>query len=125
MSARRALAVFAHPDDVDFGAGATVAQWVREGWDVRYVCATRGQKGAWDAHMDVEEYGALREAEQRAAAKIVGVDDVTFLDFMDSEVFDDLELRLAVSRVFRRHRPHRLLTLVTGPRPADAVGNHP
>ena len=76
---RRALAIFAHPDDVDFGAAGTVAQWVDDGWDVRYVCVTRGQKGAWDAHMDVEEYGALRETEQRAAAKVVGVTDVLFL----------------------------------------------
>src|SRR5947209_6488457 len=125
MSERRALAVFAHPDDVDFGAAGTVARWVREGWDVRYVCVTRGQKGAWDAHMDVEEYGALREAEQRAAAKVVGVEDVTFLDFMDSEVFDNLELRLALSREFRRHQPHRLLTMVPDPLPTDAFVNHP
>ena len=125
MSERRALAVFAHPDDVDFGAAGTVARWVDEGWDVRYLCVTRGQKGAWDAHMDVEEYGALREAEQRAAAKVVGVDDVTFLDFMDSEVFDNLELRLAISREFRRHRPHRLLTMIPDPLPTDRFVNHP
>src|SRR3954451_22516969 len=108
MTARRALAVFAHPDDVDFGAGATVARWVREGWDVRYVCATRGQKGAWDAHMDVEEYGGLREADQRAAAKGGGVDDGTFVDFMVCQLFDNLGLHRAVSRESRRHQPHRL-----------------
>jgi LmbE family N-acetylglucosaminyl deacetylase len=125
MTTRRALAVFAHPDDIDFGAAGTVARWVREGWDVRYVCATRGQKGAWDAHMDVDEYGALRESEQRAAAKVVGVEDVTFLDFMDSEVFDNLELRLALSREFRRHQPHRLLTMVPDPLPTDMFVNHP
>ena len=122
---RRALAVFAHPDDVDFGAAGTVARWVDEGWDVRYVCVTRGQKGAWDAHMDVEEYGALREAEQRAAAKVVGVTDVTFLDWMDSEVFDSLDLRRALAREFRRHRPHRLLTMVPEPLPTDRFVNHP
>src|SRR3954449_7714832 len=124
MTARRALAVFAHPDDIAFGAGGTVARWVREGGYVRYVCATRGQKGAWDAHMDVEEYGALRETEQRAAAKVVGVEDGTFLDFMDSEVFDNLELRRALSREFRRHRPHRLLTMSPDPLPTDRFVNH-
>src|SRR4051794_22803741 len=122
---RRALAVFAHPDDVDFGAAGTVARWTDEGWDVRYVVVTRGQKGAWDAHMDPDEYGALREKEQRAAAAAVGVTDVTFLDWMDSEVFDDLELRLALSRQFRRHRPHRLLTLDPQPLPTDRFVNHP
>lgn len=125
MPARRLLAVFAHPDDVEFGAGGSVARWVKEGWDVRYVCVTRGQKGAWDAHMDVEEYGALREAEQRAAAATVGVSDVTFLDGMDSEVFDSLELRRSLSREFRRHRPHRLLTMVPDPLPTDRFVNHP
>src|SRR5437016_3160963 len=125
MPDRRVLAVFAHPDDVDFGAGGTVARWVKEGWDVRYVCVTRGQKGAWDAHMDVAEYGALREAEQRAAAAAVGVTDVTFLEWMDSEVFDSLELRRALSREFRRHRPHRLLTMIPDPLPTDRFVNHP
>lgn len=119
------LAVFAHPDDVDFGAAGTLARWVDEGWDVRYVCVTRGQKGAWDAHMDVAEYGALREAEQRAAAKAVGVHDVSFLDWMDSEVFDSLELRRELSRQFRRHRPHRLITMDPQPLPTDAFVNHP
>jgi LmbE family N-acetylglucosaminyl deacetylase len=122
---RRALVIFAHPDDVDFGAAGTVAKWVDDGWDVRYLCVTRGQKGAWDAHMDVEEYGALREAEQRAAAKVVGVTDVTFLDWMDSEVFDSLDLRRALSREFRRHRPHRLLTMIPDPLPTDRFVNHP
>jgi LmbE family N-acetylglucosaminyl deacetylase len=125
MEQRRALAVFAHPDDIDFGAAGTVARWVDEGWDVRYLCVTRGQKGAWDAHMDVEEYGALRELEQRAAAKAVGVTDVTFLDWMDSEVFDSLELRRALSREFRRHRPHRLLTMAVDPLPTERFVNHP
>ena len=125
MSDRRALAIFAHPDDIDFGAAGTIARWVDEGWDVRYVCVTRGQKGAWDAHMDVEEYGALRESEQRAAAKVVGVTDVTFLDWMDSEVFDSLDLRRALSREFRRHRPHRLLTMSPEPLPTDRFVNHP
>ena len=125
MPHRRLLAVFAHPDDVDFGAAGSIARWVDEGWDVRYLCVTRGQKGAWDAHMDVDEYGALREQEQRAAAKVVGVEDVTFLDWMDSEVFDTLELRLAIAREFRRHRPHRLLTMVPDPLPTERFVNHP
>ena len=125
MSDRRVLAVFAHPDDVDFGAAGTIARWVKEGWDVRYLCVTRGQKGAWDAHMNVDEYGAIRESEQRAAARVVGVTDVTFLDGMDSEVFDNLDLRRALAREFRRHRPQRLLTMIPDPLPTDRFVNHP
>jgi len=117
--------VFAHPDDIDFGAAGSIARWVNEGWDVRYVCVTSGQKGAWDAHMDVEEYGRLRESEQRAAAKTVGVTDVTFLGWMDSEVFDSLDLRRALSREFRRHRPHRLITMLPDALPTDQFVNHP
>lgn len=125
MTARRVLAIFAHPDDIDFGAAGTVARWVDDGWDVRYLCVTSGQKGAWDAHMDVAEYGRLRETEQRAAAAVVGVTDVTFLGWMDSEVFDSLDLRRALSREFRRHRPHRLITMAPDPLPTDRFVNHP
>ncbi|GAC1325448.1 MAG: PIG-L family deacetylase [Mycobacteriales bacterium] len=122
---RRALAVFAHPDDVDFGAAGTVARWVEEGWDVRYLCVTRGQKGGQDATVSPRDYGALREEEQRKAAAAVGVTNVTFLDHMDSEVFIDLELRRQISREFRRHRPHRLLTMDPQPLPTDRFVNHP
>src|SRR5256885_2383132 len=70
MPDRRALVVFAHPDDVDFGAGGAIAHWVDEGWDVRYLSINRGQKGAWDAHMDAAEYRSLREVEQSVDGKL-------------------------------------------------------
>jgi LmbE family N-acetylglucosaminyl deacetylase len=122
---RRCLAVFAHPDDIDFGAAGTIARWVDEGWDVRYTCVTSGQKGGWETAMDPEEYGALRESEQRAAAATIGVTDVTFLGWMDSEVVDSLDLRRAISREFRRHQPHRLITMLPDPLPTDMFVNHP
>lgn len=122
---RRALAVFAHPDDIDFGAAGTIAHWSEEGWDVRYVCVTSGQKGGQDASVSPEEYGAMREAEQRAAAAAVGVTDVTFLRWMDSEVFESLDLRRALSREFRRARPHRLLTMNPELLPSPYFVNHP
>ncbi len=122
---RRALVIAAHPDDVDFGAGGTVATWTDAGWDVRYVIATRGQKGVQDPDQDPHEYGARREAEQREAARVVGVTDVTFLDYMDSEVPDDLGLRKDLAREFRRHRPHRLLTMDPTLLPTEYFVNHP
>jgi LmbE family N-acetylglucosaminyl deacetylase len=122
---RRCLAVFAHPDDIDFGAAGTVARWVDEGWDVRYTCVTSGQKGGWETAMNPEEYGDLREAEQREAAATIGVTDVTFLRWMDSEVVDSLDLRRALSREFRRHRPHRLIAMLPDPLPTDQFVNHP
>ncbi len=125
MTAKRALAVMAHPDDVDFGAAGTVARWVDEGWDVRYVVVTSGQKGSPDPRADPEEYGAMRQAEQRAAAAAVGVTDVVFLGWCDSELVDCPALRRDVAREFRRHRPHRLLTMDPELLLTDTFINHP
>ena len=122
---QRVLAIFAHPDDIDFGAAGTVAKWVDEGWDVRYVVVTSGQHGMQDAHVDPTQFGNLREAEQRAAAAEVGVTDVTFLRYIDSELTPSLELRRDLSREFRRHRPHRLLAMDVQPLPTDEFINHP
>lgn len=115
----------AHPDDVDFSAAGTVARWVDEGWDVRYVIVTSGQKGSPDPEADPAEYGALREAEQRAAAAAVGVTDVVFLGWCDSELVDSPQLRRDIAREFRRHRPHRLLTMDAGLILTDTFLNHP
>ena len=82
---RRALVVSAHPDDIEFGCAGTVALWVEEGWDVRYVIVTSGQKGVQDARQDPEAFGRLREQESKRAAEICGVTDVTFLRYMDSD----------------------------------------
>ncbi|MFN2607144.1 MAG: PIG-L deacetylase family protein [Acidimicrobiales bacterium] len=124
---RRALAIGAHPDDIEFGAAGTIARWVDEGWDVRYVIVTSGQKGVQDAASDPEAFGRVREAESVAAARAVGVTDVTFLRYMDSEVAtaDWLGLRRDLSRQFRRHRPHRLLAANPEILPTDRFVNHP
>ena len=122
---RRALVVSAHPDDIEFGCAGTVARWVGEGWDVRYVIVTSGQRGVQNAETDPEEFGRLREEESREAARITGVDDVTFLRFMDSEVEVTPELRRAVARQFRIHRPHRLVAMDPAQVPTDMFVNHP
>src|SRR3989442_12368062 len=97
---RRALVVSAHPDDIEFGCAGTVAFWVEQGWDVRYVIVTSGQKGVQDAEQDPDEFGAIREAESVEAARVVGVTDVTFLRHMDSEVASGPGLLEALSRQF-------------------------
>jgi LmbE family N-acetylglucosaminyl deacetylase len=122
---RRALAVAAHPDDIDFGAAGTIAQWVEQGWDVHYVLVTSGQKGVQDVDQDPDEFGRLREEEQRAAAAVLGVTEVRFLGYMDNEVVLDQQLRKDISREFRRHRPHRLLTINPELLPTDRFVNHP
>jgi LmbE family N-acetylglucosaminyl deacetylase len=122
---RRALAVGAHPDDIDFGASATVALWCEQGWAVHYLLVTSGQKGVQDVDQDPAEFGRLRQAEQRAAAEILGVASVTFLDYMDAEVELTQQLRKDIAREFRRHRPHRLLAINPEILPTDFFVNHP
>jgi LmbE family N-acetylglucosaminyl deacetylase len=107
---RRVLAIGAHPDDIEFGAGGTIARWVDEGWDVRYLIVTSGQRGVQDANQDPEEFGRLREEESRAAAKVAGVTDVTFLGYPDGRLEATIALRRDISRVIRRVRPQRVVS---------------
>jgi LmbE family N-acetylglucosaminyl deacetylase len=125
MSDRRALVISAHPDDIEFGCAGTVCRWVDEGWDVRYVIVTSGQKGVQDASQDPNEFGRRREEESRRAAEVCGVTDVTFLRWMDSEVVYGQPLLKDVSRQFRRHRPHRMVVMDPQPLPTDMFVNHP
>jgi LmbE family N-acetylglucosaminyl deacetylase len=107
---RRALAVFAHPDDVDFGAAGTVAKWVAAGIEVCYLLVTRGDAGGFD-DTPRERMPQLREAEQQAAAAAVGVTEVEFLDgYADGTVAATLDLRRDICAAIRRHRPDRVLT---------------
>jgi LmbE family N-acetylglucosaminyl deacetylase len=105
----RVLVVTAHPDDVDFGAAGTVASWTRDGIEVAYCICTSGDAGGFD-DTPRAEMGPLREAEQRAAAKEVGVTDVRFLGHPDGRLTPSLDLRRDISREIRRVRPDRVLT---------------
>ncbi|OKI68970.1 PIG-L deacetylase family protein [Micromonospora sp. CB01531] len=107
---RRALAVFAHPDDVDFGCAGTIAGWVDEGIEVAYLIVTRGDSGGFD-DTPRAELPARREAEQRAAAAAVGVHRVDFLDgHPDGILSPSPELRRDIAAGIRRFRPDRVLT---------------
>lgn len=107
--ARRVLVVAAHPDDVDFGAAATVASWTNAGVRVAYCLCTSGDAGGYD-DTPRERMRELRENEQRAAASAVGVEDVTFLGYPDGQLTSSIELRRDISRQIRRFRPERVLT---------------
>jgi LmbE family N-acetylglucosaminyl deacetylase len=106
---QRVLVVTAHPDDSEFGAGGTVAKFVREGKHVSYCIVTNGNKGSSDRSMTPERIARIREEEQRAAARVLGVETVDFLAFPDCEVEDTRETRMAVTAAIRRHRPDRLI----------------
>ncbi len=105
----RALAVVAHPDDLEYGVAAAVARWTGAGKDVRYALVTSGEAGI--ATMAPEETGPLREAEQRASAAVVGVSHVEFLGFADGYVMADLDLRRALAACIRRNRPEAVLSI--------------
>ena len=106
---QRVLVVTAHPDDSEFGAGGTVAKFVREGKHVSYCIVTNGNKGSSDRSMTPERIARIREEEQRAAARVLGVETIDFLGFPDCEVEDTRETRMAVTAAIRRHRPDRLI----------------
>jgi LmbE family N-acetylglucosaminyl deacetylase len=121
----RVLAVAAHPDDLDFGAAGTVAGWTAAGVQVTYLLCTRGDQGGFD-DTPREAMPALREAEQRAAAKAVGVTDVRFLDgFRDGWLEPDHALQREIVRVIRQVRPDRML-IPSPERNWDRIGaSHP
>jgi LmbE family N-acetylglucosaminyl deacetylase len=105
----RVLAVAAHPDDLDFGAAGTIARWSDAGATVTYLLCTRGDQGGFD-ETPREEMPWIRETEQRAAAKAVGVTDVRFLDgFRDGWLEPTHELQREIVRVIRQVRPERML----------------
>jgi LmbE family N-acetylglucosaminyl deacetylase len=107
----RVLVIVAHPDDADFGAAATLARWVGEGSVARLVCCTSGDAGADDAGMDPLRLARLREDEQRAAAKVVGYEDVTFLHRPDGALDNDLALREQLVRLIREFRPDAVMAM--------------
>jgi LmbE family N-acetylglucosaminyl deacetylase len=105
----RALVVTAHPDDVDFGAAATVAAWTRAGIAVTYCVITDGQAGGFDPGLDRVQMPRIRRAEQTTAAKHVGVEELLFLGYVDGELFLVPELVRDLTRVIRQARPQRVL----------------
>jgi LmbE family N-acetylglucosaminyl deacetylase len=105
----RALVVMAHPDDVDFAAGGTIATWTDAGVEVAYLIVTDGDAGGFDDDLPREEMAPLRRAEQIAAAKCLGVTDVRFLGYPDGRVEANLNLRRDIARVIRQVRPDRMI----------------
>lgn len=110
---RRALVVAAHPDDIDFGAAGTVAHWTDAGVEVTYLIVTDGDAGGFDRDMPRSDMAPLRRAEQTAAAKCVGVEDLRFLGYPDGWLESTFALRRDIARVIRQVRPER----VAGPSP--------
>ncbi|MBS1251978.1 MAG: N-acetyl-alpha-D-glucosaminyl L-malate deacetylase 1 [Anaerolineales bacterium] len=119
------MVISAHPDDAEFGAGGAVAKWVHEGKAVVYVVATRGEKGSGDPDMSSERLAEIREQEQRAAARRLGVSEVVFLGYIDGELQPDLDLRRDITREIRRWRPDLVVCQNPTTFYVDGYINHP
>lgn len=105
----RALAIGSHPDDVEFGAGATLARWAAAGCEVHLLVLTDGSKGSWDGAADLRALVATRQTEARAAATRLGAAAVHFLGHPDGELQSGIAEREEVCRVIRDTRPDVLL----------------
>lgn len=106
----RALAIGAHPDDIEFGCGATLAKWSDDGCEVHLLVLTDGSKGTWDPHADLDALIALRATEQRAAAAALGARSVAFLGVTDGELTNDRATCARVCEVIRSTRPDVVLS---------------
>ena len=117
-----ALAIGAHPDDVEFGGGGTLAKWAADGCVVHHLICTDGSKGSWDATADTAALVATRQEEQRAAAKALGATgEQVFLGQVDGELESGLALRRDVAAWIRRLQP----TVVLGHDPWKRYRLHP
>ena len=106
----RVLVISAHPDDVDFGCGGTLAKWAQEGAEIFYTICTSGDKGTDDPTIPNHALALQREKEQRAAAQVVGAREAIFLRKTDGELQYSLEFRGELVRVIRQYRPDILFT---------------
>ena len=105
------MVIVAHPDDADFGPAATAARWIDAGSVGRLVCCTSGDAGGDDWRIDPIDLAATREAEQTAAAAVVGYEGVAFLHQPDGALANDLALREQLVREIRTFKPDAVLTV--------------
>ena len=105
----RALAIVAHPDDLEYGAASAVARWTSQGKSISYLLVTRGEAGI--DSLEPAQCGEVRRLEEIASAAVVGVETVEFLDYPDGVVEYGLPLRRDLARAIRRHRPEVLISI--------------
>jgi LmbE family N-acetylglucosaminyl deacetylase len=106
---KRVLVVMAHPDDCDFGAGGTIAQWTSQGIEVSYCIITNGDQGGEESGIPVEEMAKVRQQEQRDAGKALGVTQITYLNYRDGWLLPSIELRKEIVKAIRIAKPDRMV----------------
>jgi len=102
---KRAMAIFAHPDDIEFSCAGTTARWTREGAEISYILLTSGDVGIDDPEIDKQKAIEIREAEARKAAEIAGAAEIKFLGQPDGMLEATMELRKMLVREIRRFKP--------------------
>ena len=107
---QKILVILAHPDDPEFFCGGAIARWVKAGHEVVYCLLTCGDKGTKDISLRSDELCSIRQKEQRSAAKVLGVQDVRFLNYPDGYLVPDISLRRDITRVIRIIKPDILVT---------------
>ena len=106
---KRVLVVMAHPDDCDFGAGGTIAQWTSQGIEVSYCIITNGDQGGEESGIPVEEMAKVRQQEQRDAGRALGVTEITYLNYRDGWLMPSIELRKEIVKAIRIAKPDRMV----------------
>jgi LmbE family N-acetylglucosaminyl deacetylase len=104
------LGIAAHPDDLDFAASGSMSKWAKLGSKVYYLILTDGSKGTDDRSMTGKQLTKIREAEQRAAAKIIGAKDVFFLNYPDAMLEVTMDLKKDIVRIIRKLKPDTVIT---------------
>ncbi len=122
---RRVLIVAPHPDDAEFMAGGTLSYWQSRGASIHFLNVTDGTSGSRDPEQTPKQLAAIRHEEQRAAARVYGSNDVTFLGYPDGRVEANIQLRWDIARVIRRVRPDVIMTGDPYFRYGENYINHP
>lgn len=107
---KRALVISAHPDDSEFGAAGTSYLWTQQGWEFYYCIVTDGSKGSEDPNMTKDILVPLRNKEQRAAAAVVGVKEIYFLNHTDGEVTYNSDIMREIVRMIRTVKPYAVFS---------------
>jgi LmbE family N-acetylglucosaminyl deacetylase len=125
LDIERAMVIYAHPDDAEFSVAGTIAKWTKAGVEVTYCMITNGASGSQDPKVTREKLRDIRYAEQRKAAKVLGVKHVVFLGYEDGYLYPTLEVRKDVARQVRIHKPDVILAMDPQFRVSDEYINHP
>ncbi len=107
---KQVLVIMAHPDDAEFTCSGTLAKWIKAGRQAHYVVCTSGDKGTKDPDMTPHHLAAIREEEQLAAARVLGIETVTFLRHKDGELEASKEFRAEIAMLIRRYKPDIVIT---------------